>query len=216
MSTNSLFFFWIAEFSDSTAISQFDPETGIENPGDSSWLPSKENSNPIVNKRGNFAEKNIIRFGWYPFSFDFAQKVYRATGILAVPSERVPHIIDIKPSERLVAYRSVISKQFKFHKCLKCNHLWQFTEAPIDPLINLPTSSKKFVEKIEINTQQGPKTIAYLSSICPGCGYHDCNEIMIKDKKIKVLSDRIFQIIYVLGRKGEKLLTIREGGETIA
>lgn len=206
-----LSYFWIAEFSDGTALSQFDLESGKENDGDPKWLPSK-NSESTGNERGNFAEKKISRFGWYPFNFALASMVYKATSILAMPSGLKEHIITLASTDRLIAYRATISKKFRYHICTKCGYRWQLTKRAKDPLINLPTSDNVFVEEIDINTQHGPRKVKYLSAICPGCSYHDCNDIMIKDKKVKVLSSEISKTNFILGKVGEKVQIIAEDG----
>ena len=212
-SLSALFFFWIAEFSDGTALSQFDPNTGKENKGDPEWLSSEKNEEVSVTQRENFAKKKVVRFGWYPFTFDFAQRVFKSTRILAVPSNKFAHVIDIKPSEKLIAHRLVITKNFKFHKCSKCGHVWQLTKSVTDPLISLPTSSEVFIEEIPINTQQGPRIVKYLSAICPGCSYHDCNEVMKQDKKIKVFSAEKHFTDYILGIKDGPIEHIKENDE---
>lgn len=78
-----LVYMWIAEYGDGTALPQFDPETGREN------------------KFSDVDQSRLCRFGWYPFSIEFAAKV----PVLAVPTANPPHVIELKKSDNLVAAR---------------------------------------------------------------------------------------------------------------
>jgi len=111
--------FWIAEFSDGTALSQFDPETGEEVKGHPDWLPSKTDENGNIEKDGkklpyreaypipqHFRNKTVKRLGWYPFSFSLAKRVYEATGKTVFPSASEPIAINLSPDDRPVCYRS--------------------------------------------------------------------------------------------------------------
>ena len=80
-------YFWVAEYMDGTALSQFDPETGREN------------------LFRNVDLKRLKRFGWYPFSMDLAEKVWEAEGLIVVPSAFKPCVVDLEAGDRLVAKR---------------------------------------------------------------------------------------------------------------
>jgi hypothetical protein len=201
-----LFFFWIAEFSDDTALSQFDLDSGEENRADPDWLPTRE-ENPSPENSAK-----IVKFGWSSFNFNLAVIIKSATGINAIPSQYSAHTINILPEEKLIAYRRTMAKQFKYHVCRICDHKWQFGELKEDPLMGLPVSNEAFIEHIPINTQQGPKTITYVSAICPKCKYHDTNAVMIPDKKIKRLTDEIHRTEYILGKHGGPLTILHEDG----
>jgi hypothetical protein len=111
--------FWIAEFSDGSALAQFEPETGKENRGHPDWLPSKTDENCMVEKDGekvshrvaypvprHLRGKRVVRIGWYPFNSELARKVLGATEKLVIPSEAKPVVIDLKGGEKPVCYRS--------------------------------------------------------------------------------------------------------------
>jgi hypothetical protein len=104
-----LVYMWIAEFSDGSALSQFDPETGKENKADPDWLPSASNQ-PSLQKLDIWMHKRILRFSWCPFSLGLAQKISEATGQIVIPSSNPIHCLELKNGEKLVAYRSNILK----------------------------------------------------------------------------------------------------------
>jgi len=82
-----LVYFWIAEYNDGTALSQFDPETGKEN------------------LFKNIDQSRLKRFGWYPFNWDVAEKIYEACNLIVVPSSLPFHVVELEPNDRLVAKR---------------------------------------------------------------------------------------------------------------
>ena len=100
-----LCYFWIAEFSDGSALSQFDPETGKENKGDPDWLPSAQGQ-PEMPKAPVYQEKKLVRFGWYPFAPEIAEKILEAQGIVAFVTNSPPHVIELEEDDRLIAYRT--------------------------------------------------------------------------------------------------------------
>jgi len=69
-----LSYFWAVEYEDSTAISQFDPLSGLER----QW-------SDVLGKN-----KRVKTVYWLPFSRDFAKKVFKRCDILCVsiPTER--------------------------------------------------------------------------------------------------------------------------------
>lgn len=105
-----LTFFWIAEFSDGSALPQFDPETGRENKADPDWLPSAEGQPPVV-KDPVFLSKKLVRFGWYSFTSELARKILETQGIVVLPRNNPSHVVDLKDGEKLIAYRT---KAIKF------------------------------------------------------------------------------------------------------
>jgi hypothetical protein len=54
-----LVYFWIAEYTDGSALPQFDPETGKEN------------------RFSEVDHPKLKRFGWYPFSLKLAQQILK-------------------------------------------------------------------------------------------------------------------------------------------
>jgi hypothetical protein len=82
-----LVYFWIAEYTDGSALPQFDPETGREN---------------------SFAEidhKKLHCFGWYPFSPKLAQKILTAEKTVVVPTRNQSYRVKVNGGG-LVAYRT--------------------------------------------------------------------------------------------------------------
>ena len=119
MQYRPLTLFWIAEFSDGTALSQFDPDTGTENQAHPDWLPSKTDENGMVEKDGkkvtyreaypipqHFRNRTLKRLGWYPFSFSLAKRVYEATGKAVSPSASESIAINLGPDDKPICYRS--------------------------------------------------------------------------------------------------------------
>jgi hypothetical protein len=111
--------FWIAEFSDGSALAQFDPDTGKEVRAHPDWLPSKTDENGMIEKDGkkvpyreaypipeHFRNKTVKRLGWYPFNFDLARKVCSATGKAVLPTASESITINLSPDDRPVCYRS--------------------------------------------------------------------------------------------------------------
>jgi len=83
-----LVYFWIAEYTDGSALPQFDPETGREN---------------------RFKEVNhgkLHRFGWYPFSLKLAQKILSGEKVRVIPTRNPSYTLTVEKGDRLVAYRS--------------------------------------------------------------------------------------------------------------
>lgn len=100
-----LCYFWIAGFSDGSALSQFDPETGKENKADPDWLPSVPGQSPIPKDRV-YHERKLVRFGWYPFTPELAEKILEEQGTVVIPTNNLSHIIDLKDGDKVVAYRT--------------------------------------------------------------------------------------------------------------
>ena len=83
-----LVYFWIAEYTDSSALPQFDPETGKEN---------------------RFSEvdpQKLKRFGWYPFTPQLAHRILESERTVVVPSKNPSYTITVENGDRLVAYRT--------------------------------------------------------------------------------------------------------------
>jgi hypothetical protein len=118
MQYRPLKFFWIAEFSDGTAVAQFDPDSGKEVMAHPDWLPSKTKNGFIV-KDGkeiqyreaypvpaHFKGKQVVKIGWYPFTEVLAEKIFEATGKLVIPSSLKPFTVKVGCREKPVCYRS--------------------------------------------------------------------------------------------------------------
>lgn len=82
-----LVYMWIAEYEDGKALPQFDPHTG------------EENKFSLVN------QNKLVRFGWFPFTFSLAKKIYQKTRLVVIPSNNPPHIIELKKDRKLIAKR---------------------------------------------------------------------------------------------------------------
>ena len=82
-----LVYFWIAEYTDGVCLPQFDPETGREN------------------RFADIDTSKLRRFGWHPFSAEFAKRIYEAEAIITVPSSNSSHMVDLKSGDCLVAKR---------------------------------------------------------------------------------------------------------------
>jgi hypothetical protein len=83
-----LVYFWIAEYTDGSALPQFDPETGREN------------------KFSEIARQKMKRFGWYPFSLELAQKILQAEKTVVVPSRNPSYTVSVTEEDKLVVYRT--------------------------------------------------------------------------------------------------------------
>ena len=84
MSKPILHLFWIAEYQDGTALSQFDPDTGEEH------------------LFKNVDQAKLKRFGWYAFPLELANKVACAAHNPRLTS----YTVDIPPGVALVAHRT--------------------------------------------------------------------------------------------------------------
>ena len=89
-----LVFFWVAEYTDGTALSQFDPETGKEN----------------LFKCVDLAR--VKRFGWYPFTEELAEKVFEVEGLIVVPSAFKPYVVDLNGGDKLIVKRENVLRYF--------------------------------------------------------------------------------------------------------
>ena len=90
-----LVYFWIVQFEDGTALSQFDPETGKENRADPDWLPSQTKI-----AKDSVYSKKLVKLGWYPFNRNFASKVLKATGTICIPTDNPTFEIDLKNGDQ--------------------------------------------------------------------------------------------------------------------
>jgi len=82
-----LVYMWIAEQKNGRALPQFDPCTGEEN------------------KFSLVDPDRLVSFGWFPFTFSLAKKIYIKNGLVAIPSNNPPHIIELKKGDKLIAKR---------------------------------------------------------------------------------------------------------------
>jgi len=82
-----LVYMWVAEYTDGTALPQFDPETGLEN------------------RFAKVDESKLIRFGWYPFSHEMAVKIQKVQGMIVIPSKNPHYMVELKEDEKLFAVR---------------------------------------------------------------------------------------------------------------
>jgi len=82
-----LIYFWIAEYTDGSALPQFDPETGKEN------------------RFSEIEHQKLKRFGWYPFSPELAQKILKNEKTVVVPTANQSYTVTVGKGDRLVAYR---------------------------------------------------------------------------------------------------------------
>lgn len=87
-----LVYFWIAEYTDGSALSQFDPETGREN------------------RFSEVDQLKLKRFGWYPFSVELAQRILEAEKVAVIPSRNRVYTVALNHGDKLVAYRTNVIK----------------------------------------------------------------------------------------------------------
>jgi len=83
-----LVYFWISEYTDGSALPQFDPETGREN------------------KFSEVDHQKLKRFGWYPFSLKLAQKILKTEKTVVIPTKNQSYTVTVEKGDRLVAYRT--------------------------------------------------------------------------------------------------------------
>jgi hypothetical protein len=83
-----LVYFWIAEYTDGSALPQFDPETGKEN------------------RFSEIDHQKLKRFGWYPFSLKLAQKILKGKKVRVIPTRKPSYTVTVGKGDRLVAYRT--------------------------------------------------------------------------------------------------------------
>jgi hypothetical protein len=83
-----LVYFWIAEYTDGSALPQFDPETGREN------------------KFSEVDQRKLRRFGWYPFSLKLAQQILKDRKEGVIPTRNPSYAVTLEKGDRLVAYRT--------------------------------------------------------------------------------------------------------------
>ena len=87
-----LVFFWIAEYEDGKALPQFDPETG------------EENKFALTDKG------KLKKFGWHPFTPELAEKIYKRSGLIVIPTNNPSYVINLKKGDKLIAKRENIIK----------------------------------------------------------------------------------------------------------
>jgi hypothetical protein len=87
-----LVYFWIAEYTDGSALPQFDPETGREN------------------RFSEFDHQKLKRFGWYPFSLKLAQQILKGEKKAVIPTRNRSYTVTVEKGDRLVAYRTITIK----------------------------------------------------------------------------------------------------------
>lgn len=83
-----LVYFWIAEYTDGSALPQFDPETGREN------------------RFSEVDQLKLQRFGWHPFSLQLAQKILKTEETVVVPTRNPSYTVSVEKDDRLVAHRT--------------------------------------------------------------------------------------------------------------
>jgi len=83
-----LVYFWIAEYTDGSALPQFDPETGKEN------------------KFSEVDHRKLHRFGWYPFSLKLAQQILKGRKEGVIATRNLSYTVTVEKGDRLVAYRT--------------------------------------------------------------------------------------------------------------
>jgi hypothetical protein len=83
-----LVYFWIAEYTDGSALPQFDPETGKEN------------------RFSDVDQQRLRRFGWYPFTLNLAKKVLETEETVVVPTRNQSYAVTLDEDDVLVAYRT--------------------------------------------------------------------------------------------------------------
>jgi hypothetical protein len=96
-----LVYFWIAEYTDGSALPQFDPETGKEN------------------KFSEVDQQKLKHFGWYPFSAKLAKRIMNTENVIVVPTSNPSYKLNVE-NESLLAYRTNKIKLYP-HKGEACH-----------------------------------------------------------------------------------------------
>lgn len=97
-----LFYMWVAEFTDGSALPMFDPDTGKQNKANPNWLPKRGTGGSKGSVPKIFREKTLSKFGWYPFSKEMAAKI---KDMIVIPTKNPAHIVELKEGDELVACR---------------------------------------------------------------------------------------------------------------
>lgn len=98
-------YYWVVILDDNeTAIPQYDPATGEENP----W--------------GNVPINHIVRGMWYPFDEYLARKVYAKHGVLAIPSLNPVITYDFPHGSVPKIYRVHEQTSYDYYHCNMCGN----------------------------------------------------------------------------------------------
>jgi len=181
-------YWWLAEYAGGEALPQFDPESGCENP------------------YASVDQRRLVGFGWYPFTAEFSERIYHKTGIITTPSSNSIHRVEVLPGERLRASRRNTVHVYTYYRCEVCGCEWQLGVK--EPRVGLPVSEEVYEEQIP----QGDKMIRWVNAVCPGCGYHDVNEIGREAKRIRAYMGMKRETEYLLGTDSVPTQIIREDG----
>jgi len=103
MSNNRpIIYHWISQYSDGTALPQYDPY------------------NYTINKFDDIDQSKLIKFGIYPFTSELAEGM-RKNGVSCVAIPILPRIeINVDNHKRIIYYRDVFIRQETYHKCGEC------------------------------------------------------------------------------------------------
>lgn len=149
MHVNTIPFFWVAFYTDGTALPQFDFETGIQH-------FFKE-----------IDQTKLEKFGWFPFSEVLAQKVNSKNNTKQYFSKpNLTHcLIKLKSSQRLIALRREQQSTYSYSHCFQCGFDWQWMPNRPDGSIGdsgLPRyGSEKYYYTLDHKV---------FEVICPKCG----------------------------------------------
>ena len=113
MSSPTLYFMWIAEYTDGTRVPQFNPETGKENKADPDWLPSmgvtilsvKEYDEESLVRQLKSKGARVKRFGWYNFSPQMAAALQAQGHKVISTYPPISVVLNVKEGEEVVAAR---------------------------------------------------------------------------------------------------------------
>jgi hypothetical protein len=159
MHNRTIPFMFIAFYSDNTCLPQFDLETGF---------------NHLFKE---IDQSKLIKFGWFPIPYELSKKL----GPQYYHDPKLPHyVLELKPNQRIIAFRTEAQHTFDFSHCLKCGFNWQWMPNRKDGEIGdsgLPHYGEKYCYSV-IN----PKGKKIYEVICPKCGARndlkcpDCDE----------------------------------------
>jgi len=148
-SDKKLVFMWVAFYDNGQCLPQYDLESGKQN------------------LFKDIDQSKLVKFGWFPFSVELAQKVS-----CAVVRSNLPYfILKLHANQRLIALRREFQHFYSYSKCLKCGFKWQWIPHPNRPDgsigdAGLPRYGSPQYYYSVVQTNDKPA----FEVICPKCG----------------------------------------------
>jgi len=124
MTQRPLVYYWIAQYSNGTALPQYDPYTFREN------------------SFGEIQQDKLIKFGLYPFPRNLVDGIRKKNNDSVVSIPFLPiYEINLNKNKRLIHYRDVFISQETYHRCGKCNKEFSYspkTSKSLDSVLSSP------------------------------------------------------------------------------